>query len=99
MLIDIYQKIEHDFGADASMVHAELSLLDAHTKGLIPNRLIRAIIYLSKGDLSEFRLYVEKARLDWKNVLWQAECDPPDTEIIRDFTKSFYELKLYKRKT
>jgi hypothetical protein len=95
---DIYQKIEQDFGDDAPAIHRELSILDAATKGLILDRLIRSIIYLSKGDIQAFRMYVEMARLDWRDVLWQAECDPPDIKIKRDFTKTFHELKLYAKK-
>ncbi len=98
MATDIYQKIEQDFGDDAAAVHRELSTLDAETKGLISDRLIRSIIYLSQGNLQSFRTYIEMARLDWRDVLWHAECDPPNTKIKRDFTKTFHELKLYAKK-
>ena len=51
MALDIYQKIENDFGEKAKEVHEELKVLDAKTKGMISNRIIRAIVYLSNGDV------------------------------------------------
>jgi len=98
MALDIYQKIESDFGERANEVHEELKVLDAKTKGMISNRIIRAIVYLSNGDISTFHEKVKLAQVDWRDVLMQAEYSYPENERLRDFDKTFYELGLLKGK-
>lgn len=93
MPVDIYQKIQRDFGSQANQVRAILEEVDARTKGLIENRLIRSMIYLSEGDIDKFRAIVELARTDPRDVYWQAEYECGETRL-RDFTKSFHDLKL-----
>ncbi|PML75732.1 hypothetical protein [Enterovibrio norvegicus] len=99
MALDIYQQIDKDFGDRANEVHEVLNVLDAKTKGMISNRVIRAIVYLSKGDISTFHEKVKLAQVDWRDVLMQAEYSYPDGERERDFDKTFYELGLLKRKS
>ena len=99
MSVDIYQKIESDFGANAHEVHETLKDLDAKTKGLISNRVIRAIIFLSNGEISTFQEKVKLAQTDWRDVLTQAEYSYPENIQLRDFNKTFYELGLLKRKS
>jgi hypothetical protein len=98
MALDIYQKIENDFGERANEVREELKVLDAKTKGMIGNRIIRAIVYLSNGDISTFHEKVKLAQVDWRDVLMQAEYSYPENERLRDFDKTFYELGLLKGK-
>ncbi len=98
MAVDIYQKVEQDFGADAAAAHEELSKLDAMTKGLISDRLIRAIVYLADGNLKALREYIKKSRNNWQQVIDEAEYDPGVPERQRDFNKTFHELKLYRKK-
>ncbi|MFC5049079.1 hypothetical protein ACFPK9_15985 [Rubritalea spongiae] len=95
MPLDVFQKIEHDFKSDAPTVHERLKELDAQTKGLISNRLLRSIIYLADGDFKKLELYIQQARKDWRDVLWQAEYDSPDSQKqSRDFNKTFHDLNL-----
>ncbi len=98
MVLDIYQKIENDFDERACEIHEELKVLDAKTKGMISNRIIRAIVYLSNGDVSTFHEKVKLAQVDWRDVLMQAEYSYPENERLRDFDKTFYELGLLKGK-
>jgi len=71
--------------------------LEAETKGTIGDRIIRAVLYLSDGDLPKFHEKIKLARLDWRDVLMQAEYSFPEEERLRDFNKTFYELGLLKR--
>ena len=82
LAVDIYQKIEHDFGDSAEVIHEALKVLDAKTKGLISNRIIRAIIYLSDGNLEQFNQKVLLAQTDWRDVLAQAEYTHPDMQFL-----------------
>lgn len=96
MTKDIFQKIEKDFGKDAKRVHKEFEILDAKTNGQLFDRLIRAIVYLAKGDIDKLKMYIEMSQVDWRDVLWQAEYDSPDDpKRYRDFNKSFHDLGLY----
>ncbi|MCK6261651.1 hypothetical protein KP803_00015 [Vibrio sp. ZSDE26] len=99
MTLDIYQKIEKDFGDDAIEVHDALKVLDAKTKGLISNRLIRAIIFLAKGDVEAFHQKVKLAQVDYRDVLYQAEYNYPENERVRDFSQTFYQLGLLNGKS
>jgi hypothetical protein len=94
MALDIYQKIEKDFGDTAKEIHKTLETLDAKTKNIIGNRIIRAIIYLANGDVVKFHEKVKLAQVDWRDVLMQAEYSYPENERLRDFDKTFYELGL-----
>jgi hypothetical protein len=88
MKVDIYQRMIRDFGFDAASVRKILVEVDARTKGLISDRLIRSMIYLSEGSLEQFKVTLELARTDPRDVYWQAECDCGETQL-RDFTKPF----------
>jgi hypothetical protein len=96
MKTDIYQKIELDFKADKDLVLEEIDILDAQTKGLIGDRILRAMVFLAKGNYDLFKQIVELARTDYRDVLWQAEYDCTE-EHKRDFNKTFHELKLMKK--
>ncbi len=93
MKTDIYQKIERDFGDDLKLAIEQVEILDARTKGLIGNRLLRAMVFLSKGNIDRFKQVIELGRTDYRDVLWQAEYDCGEEQLY-DFNKTFHELKL-----
>jgi len=93
MKTDIYQKIERDFGDDLKLAIEQVEILDARTKGLIGNRLLRAMVFLSKGNIDRFKQVIELGRIDYRDVLWQAEYDCGEEQLY-DFNKTFHELKL-----
>lgn len=93
MKTDIYQKLQRDFGPQLQEAIGEIEAVDAATKGLISDRIIRAVIYLSKGDLERLRKQIELARIDWRDVLMAAEYDEKEVRV-RDFDKTFHQLGL-----
>ncbi|ACJ31532.1 Conserved hypothetical protein [Shewanella piezotolerans WP3] len=93
MKTDIYQKIELDFGADLPLAIEQLEIVDARTKGMIGDRMIRAMVFLSKGNMDRFKQVIELAHTDYRDVLWQAEYDCGEEQLY-DFNKTFHELKL-----
>ena len=99
MLTDIYQKIAADFGSQAALAHQALDELDVKTKGLISPRLVRAIIYLSKGNIEELKKKIELARHNSQDIFMQSEFSYPENTRIRDFNKTFHELKLIEKST
>ena len=98
METDIYQKLEADFGNCFEEARDQIDMLDAETKGLIDNRILRAIIYLASGNIEQMKSMIELARKDYRDVLWQAEYDCGE-ELLRDFNKTFHDLGLMKKKS
>ena len=84
MKTDIYQKIEYDFKENKDLALHEIDILEAKTKGLIGDRLLRAMVFLAGGNINSFREIIKTARTDFRDVLWQAEYDCTD-EKKRDF--------------
>lgn len=93
MKTDIYQKIENDFGSEAKLAIEQIEILDARSKGLVSDRMLRAMVFLAKGDIERFKQVIELGRTDYRDVLWQAEYDFGEEQLY-DFNKTFHELKL-----
>ena len=93
MKTDIYQKIEKDFGSDLKQAIEQINILDARSKGLVSDRMLRAMVFLAKGNIERFKQVIELGRTDYRDVLWQAEYDCGEEQIY-DFNKTFHELKL-----
>ena len=93
MKTDIYQKIERDFGNDLKLVIEQVEILDARSKGLIGDRMLRAMVFLAKGNIDRLKQVIQLGRTDYRDVLWQAEYDCGEEQIY-DFNKTFHELKL-----
>ena len=91
---DTYQKIEKDFGDDIAPALDRFQALEAETKGMVDDRLVRAIIYLAKGDIGALDRYIVMAKLDWRDVLVNAEYRHPGDKKLRDFTLTFHQLGL-----
>lgn len=93
MKTDIYQKIEKDFGPHLKLVIEQIEILDARSKGLVNDRMLRAMVFLAKGSIERFKQVIELGRTDYRDVLWQAEYDCGEEQLY-DFNKTFHELKL-----
>jgi hypothetical protein len=93
MKTDIYQKVEKDFGPEAKLAIEQIEILDARSKGLVSDRMLRAMVFLAKGDIERFKQVIELGRTDYRDVLWQAEYDCGEEQLY-DFNKTFHELKL-----
>lgn len=93
MKSDIYQKIEIDFGNDLKRALEQVESLDARSKGLISDRMLRSLVFLAKGNMERFKQVIELGRTDSRDVLWQAEYDCGEEQLY-DFNKTFHELKL-----
>jgi hypothetical protein len=93
MKTDIYQKIKRDFGDDLQLAIEQVEILDARTKGLIGDRMLRSMVFLSKGKIERFKQVIELGRVNYRDVLWQAEYDCGEEQLY-DFNKTFHELKL-----
>jgi hypothetical protein len=92
---DIITRINTDFGEDAT--EANSMLMDAIKKVeyLKTDRVIRCIVFLAKGDLTNLNKYIEVAIVDTRDVMLWAEYEELGEDFnykrLRDFNKTFEE--------
>ena len=92
---DIIERISIDFGESAN--EATKMLIDAITKvdNLKTDRVIRCIIFLAKGNLTDLNKYIETATFDTRDVMLWAEYEKLNGDLnfkrLRDFNKTFEE--------
>ena len=84
---DIAIRINGDFRdpEDRQKVKNTLQTLETNET----HRIMRCVLYLAKGDLKTFNLYVDMARVDYRDVIMNAEYEYPLEKHLRDFTKPF----------
>lgn len=83
--VDIRQRIEKDFGTGAT--RGILPILAPILEGKEPWRVVRAVIFLSEGDVEKLRHNVHQAVMDYRDVLYWSEYD--SEKRIRDFNRPF----------
>lgn len=92
---DIITRINSDFGENASK--ATSLLLDAinNVDYLKTDRVIRCIIFLARGNLTDLDKYIETATYDTRDVMLWAEYEGlkenEKPKRVRDFNKTFEE--------
>jgi hypothetical protein len=92
---DIKARIQTDFGENA--ITATTLLIDAINKVdyLKTDRVIRCIIFLAKGNLTDLNKYIETATFDTRDVMLWAEYEKLSGDLNykrhRDFNKTFQE--------
>jgi hypothetical protein len=91
---DITYRINLDFSDSAERVIGILSDAISKTNYLKTDRIIRCIIYLSKGDLDKLKHNIEIAISDPRDVMLYAEYENLDDKDfkykrVRDFNKTF----------
>ena len=90
---DINERIQTDFGENAS--RATTLLIDAINKVdyLKTDRVIRCIIFLAKGNLTDLNKYIETATFDTRDVMLWAEYEKLSGDLnykrLRDFNNTF----------
>jgi hypothetical protein len=90
---DIIARINSDFGENANT--AKTKLLDAinQVDYLQTDRVIRCIIFLTKGNLTNIGKYIEAATTDTRDVMFWAEYvgtgEGESPKRVRDFNKAF----------
>lgn len=74
MKADIIKRVEKDLNGDAEEAIKILTSFEkTHNFG---SRVTRCIVVLSKGDLVELRKWIEESKLDWRDVIVDAEEEP-----------------------
>ena len=92
---DIIERINTDFEESANK--ATTMLIDAITNVdyLKTDRVIRCIIFLAKGNLTDLKRYIETATYDTRDVMLWAEYEGlkenENPKRMRDFNKTFEE--------
>jgi len=98
---DIITRIKADFGSDADKAMTALNEAVEKTDSLDLDRIIRCIVFLAEGNLSNLNMYIKMAILDYRDVILCAEYEklsddlfPNDNKRLRDFNKTFAECTI-----
>lgn len=84
MMLDIVKKLHFDFGpkADEAIDIIESCLANDDT------RILRCIVYLADGNINSLKEMIDLAKIDFRDVIYQAEYDCRD-QRMRDFSQPF----------
>lgn len=93
---DIVQRVRTEAGADADEVLAQLSIIASEVPEM-GDRVLRCLVFLSRGRLDSLLAAAETARQDWRDTIVAAEYEPrPGTKRfqgdyiqVRDFNQPF----------
>ena len=68
---DIVNKVKADFKEESA--NALKLLQNCENKNDFGPRVIRCIVHLSKGDIKKLFLTIERAEIDWRDIIDEAE--------------------------
>ncbi len=87
---DIIAKVRRDFPEDdAGAILQLLSELQKENPRIFSDRILRCILFSAQGRFDEFACAVALARIDWRDVIVNAEYDGDRETRRRNFTLPF----------
>jgi hypothetical protein len=87
---DIITKVRQDFSEDDAIVILQLlSELQKENPRIFSERILRCIIFSAQGRFDEFAGAVALARIDWRDVIMNAEYDRDRETRRRNFELPF----------
>ena len=93
MKIDIINRIKSDFDKDSNKALEILKNRLKELEYLNDDRIIRCIIYLSKGSIKELNNFIDLAQQGPRDVMMSAEYEEVSNlenfKRLRDFNKTF----------
>jgi hypothetical protein len=95
---DIINEMQTRFDSDFNSSNKILSEYLNEYDYLNSDRIIRCVIFLADNGIESFKLFLESAKSDPRDVMWWAEYENreslDDNKRIRDFNKSFEKNKI-----
>ncbi len=87
--IDILDKINQDLSKpdDRELIIFLLENLNVNER----HRIMRCILFLAQGDMDIFGEYEKLAKIDYRDVIMNAEYEYPSEKRLKDFSKPFKE--------
>ena len=87
---DIITKVRQDFSEDDAMAILQLlSELQKENPRIFCDRILRCIVFSAEGSFDEFACAVALARIDWRDVIVNAEYDRDRETRRRNFELPF----------
>jgi hypothetical protein len=87
---DIITKVRQDFSEDDAIVILQLLIeLQKEIPRVFSDRILRCIIFSAQGRFDEFACAVALARIDWRDVIVNAEYDRDRETRRRNFQLPF----------
>jgi uncharacterized protein YpuA (DUF1002 family) len=83
---DIIDKVYQDY--EINLVENALSIINEFFTESKSIRVVRCAIFLAGGNLNNLQFYLEKAKQDYRDLIYWAEYDKFDKKI-RDFNMPF----------
>ena len=95
---DIHQRIILDFKGSADKAIEILTNAISKTDYLKTDRVIRCIVFLTKGDLNNLQKFIDVAIIDTRDVMFLAEYEEHEREFnskrIRNLNNTFDKCHL-----
>jgi len=93
---DVTRRIKADFGEEAEKAMSMLDDAVQETEDLNTDRIIRCIVFLANGDLSNLHKYIQSAASDPRDIMLWAEYKNSNDHYtrIRDLDKTFEECEI-----
>jgi len=85
---DIKNRLESDYGKNAEEAIRNIQELIITNKEFRSERIVRALIYAGNKDVVHLKKMIELTRIDWRDLLMNAEYEYPEKKV-RDFTDEF----------
>ena len=90
---DARKKLEKDFGPLLDESIDKIQSLLAQSDIFRSPRILRAIVFVAKGDLKRLESAIRLAQIDWRDLLMEAEYEYPGKgkapRQVRDFNRPF----------
>ena len=95
---DIQQRIILDFQGSVDKANELLTNAISKTEYLKTDRVVRCILFLANGDLTNLKKYIDEAIIDPRDIMFLAEYENHEGEFnskrIRNFNKTFDKCQL-----
>lgn len=87
---DIITKVRQDFSEDDAIAIVQLlGELQKENPTIFSDRILRCIVFSAEGSFEELECAVALARIDWRDVIVNAEYDKDRETRRRDFELPF----------
>jgi hypothetical protein len=87
---DILARIRQDFSSGETLPVTEmLTELQKEDARLFSDRILRCILFVAHGQFDELAAAVQLARIDWRDLIVNAEYDGPSGSRKRDLSLPF----------
>ena len=90
---DIKKRLESDYGKNSGEAKRSIQELIISNKEFRNERIVRALIFAGNKDIVHLKKMIELTRIDWRDLLMNAEYEYPEKRV-RNFNNKFGKEKI-----